>query len=85
MLKGINRSIIEVNDTGNEYYERAILIVKPEYSSVQREILESEAREMLHAMDAPSIMKHGRGKWKFIITGILSALMGALVAILIIF
>ena len=30
MIKGINRSIIEVLDTGSVYYERAWLVIKPE-------------------------------------------------------
>ena len=45
MIKGINHTMIELNDTENEYYERAILIVKPEYASVQRAILEDEAKK----------------------------------------
>ena len=44
MIKGINRSIIEVLDTGSVYYERALLVIKPEYASAQRELLEQEAK-----------------------------------------
>ena len=40
MIKGINHTMIELNETGNEYYERALLIVKPEYASVARAVLE---------------------------------------------
>ena len=29
MIKGVNRQIIEVLDTGNEYFERALLVVRP--------------------------------------------------------
>ena len=57
MLKGINHSVIEVNDTGNEYYERAILMIRPEYASAQRAVLEREAKKMLRSMDAPSSVK----------------------------
>ncbi|MBQ9461744.1 MAG: hypothetical protein IJU51_07525 [Clostridia bacterium] len=57
MLKGINHSVIEVNDTGNEYYERAILMIRPEYASAQRSVLEREAKKMLRGMDAPSAVK----------------------------
>lgn len=30
MLRGVNKRIIEVTDTGNEYFERAILFLKYE-------------------------------------------------------
>lgn len=62
MLKGINHSVIEVNNTGSEYYERAILIIKPEYASVQRDILESEARKILSEMGAPSSLRPDKNK-----------------------
>ena len=43
MIKGINRTIIEVTDTGNIYYERALLVLKPEYTDVNRSLLEKDA------------------------------------------
>lgn len=33
MLKGVNRSIIEVRDTGNQLFEKVIFFVRPEYCS----------------------------------------------------
>lgn len=77
MIKGVNRTIIEVTDTGNIYYERALLVLKPEYASVHRSLLEKEAKKMLMSMTAPSSMKKSRavGYW-FIRLGA-SALAGA--------
>lgn len=60
MIKGVNRCIIEITETGNTYYERALLFLKPEYASVQREVLEREAKRLLRKSDAPSIVKKGR-------------------------
>lgn len=57
MIKGINRAIIEVTDTGNIYYERALLVLRPEYTDVQRDLLEKEAKKMLLSMNAPSAIK----------------------------
>lgn len=57
MIKGINRTIIEVTDTGNIYYERALLVLKPEYTDVNRSLLEKEAKKMLFSMSAPSAIK----------------------------
>ena len=31
MIKGINRQVIEVTETGNAYFERALLVVRPSY------------------------------------------------------
>lgn len=57
MIKGINRQIIEINQTGSLYYEKALLIVKPEFSSAQQQLLEREALRLLKKMDAPSSYK----------------------------
>lgn len=57
MIKGVNRQIIEINQTGSLYYEKALLIVKPEFSSAQQQLLEREALKMLKKMDAPSTYK----------------------------
>lgn len=34
MIKGINRQVVEVNDTGCDYFEKIMFFVKPEYASV---------------------------------------------------
>ena len=60
MIKGINRQIIEDTETGSIYYERALLVVRPEYASAQRALLEREARRMLKTMKAPSVIKPKR-------------------------
>lgn len=57
MIKGINKQVVEVNDTGNRYYERAILFLKPEYADLQKEILEKEAKKLLKNIDANSNVK----------------------------
>ncbi|MDR1564365.1 MAG: hypothetical protein LBS74_05350 [Oscillospiraceae bacterium] len=33
MVKGVNRCIIEVKETGNPFFERVICFVRPEYCS----------------------------------------------------
>jgi hypothetical protein len=57
VIKGVNRHVIEVTETENEYYERALLVVKPEYASVERELLEKEARKVLKELGAPSAIR----------------------------
>ena len=77
MIKGINRSIIEVTDTGNIYYERALLVLKPEYANVQRNLLEKEAKKMLTVMTAPSKIKKTYAFMYWFVRMGLSAVAGA--------
>lgn len=57
MIRGISRQIIEVKETDNIYYESAYLVVKPEFSSAERAVLEREALKLLRSMDAPTGIK----------------------------
>ena len=84
MIKGISRQIIEVQETGTAYYERAYFVVKPEYDSAQRQALEKEALKILRTIDAPSGMKK-RGKilFKKILWLCCAASLGALMTFLI--
>lgn len=34
MIKGVNRQVVEVRETGCDYFERIIFFVKPEYTSL---------------------------------------------------
>ncbi len=43
MLKGINRRIIEINRTNNDYFEKAILFVKSDKTSYPQQMLTSQA------------------------------------------
>ncbi len=43
MVKGVNKTIIEVNETGNKYFERVLFFVKPDYADVLHERLKAKA------------------------------------------
>ena len=47
MLRGINRSIIEIKDTENSYFERVLIFVKPEFGHLSGATLEKEAEKMI--------------------------------------
>ncbi len=81
MIKGINRAIIEVTDTGNIYYERALLVLRPEYTDVQRGLLEKEAKKMLLSMNAPSAIKKRHAIFYWTLRLGTAALAGALATI----
>ena len=57
MVRGINRQVIEVTETNNLYYEKALLVIRTEYTGAQRSVLEKEARHMLKNMKPPSAIK----------------------------
>lgn len=80
MIKGINRQIIEINQTGSLYYEKALLIVKPEFASAQQQVLEREALRILKKMDAPSIYKRKSRLAVKIIFALACSLCGGLLA-----
>lgn len=77
MIRGINRQIIDVQETGSSYYERAYFVVKPEFASAQQQLLEKEARKILKSIDAPSQMKRFHSKLACAIRLFASAGVGA--------
>jgi hypothetical protein len=66
MIRGVSRQIIEVQETGSAYYEKAYLIVNPEFSGAERQLLEREARKVIKSMGAPSGMKKARRVWHWV-------------------
>lgn len=80
MIKGINRQIIEVTKTDNVYYERALLVVRPQFTGAERQILEREARKMLKEMNAPSILKSKKQLLRKVLSFLLPAIAGAVIA-----
>lgn len=77
MVRGVSRQIIEVPDTGNIYYEKAYLVVNPEFSDAHRALLEKEAKRILRAMDLPSGMKLKHNKWLHMLRFVAAAVIGA--------
>ncbi|MGN1050739.1 MAG: hypothetical protein ACI4QE_00405 [Acutalibacteraceae bacterium] len=81
MIKGINRQVIEVQETDNIYYEKAFLILRPEFSSAQRHLLEREAKILVKNMGSPASMKMSRRFLYWAVRLGASALIGGIVAL----
>ena len=47
IVKGTNRTVIEINDTGNKMFEKIILFVSAEYGNVSNRRLKSESEKIL--------------------------------------
>lgn len=82
MIKGINRQIIEINETGNTYYEKAWLVVRPEFDSAQKELLEREAAQLIKAIQAPSSFQRKSIRVRQWLKLLISAAAGAVLAYL---
>ncbi len=51
MVKGVNKTVIEINNTGSKYFDRVILFVNPSYISAPQSRLESKAAELIRAAE----------------------------------
>lgn len=60
MIKGVNRQMIEILDTGNPYFERALLVVQPGMDATDGNTLHTAAQEMLQNTDSCSHLKRQR-------------------------
>ena len=47
MLRGVNKQIIEINETENKLFERAVLYVRPEYADMSAAKLYNSAKEFI--------------------------------------
>lgn len=47
MIRGVNKNVIEISDTGNECFERAILFVRPEIAAKDSEQIRRRATDYL--------------------------------------
>jgi len=84
MIRGINRQIIEVCDTGNQYFERALLFVRPEYASVDHKMLKAQAQNIIRGYIPPYRRQKPQQKKRdaVLVCGILAVAAVAVVLIL---
>ncbi len=50
MIKGVNKRIVEISGTQNEYFEKAILYIRPERNTVTDTRIELEAHAYLGSL-----------------------------------
>ena len=53
MIKGINRQVVEVKDTGNECFERILFFIKPEYVSMSEGKIRERAGLVASSVSVP--------------------------------
>ena len=63
MIKGTSRQMLEIINTGNPYFERAFLVIKPAFTDKPDDELEQEARRVLRAHNGYSGLRRAR-RWR---------------------
>ena len=86
MVKGVNKTVIEINDTGSIMFDKVILFVSADYGNISTMRLKNEAESIIRRLDNESpnrrsIRKHYRmlKRIKYlsiILLGIISATVG---------
>lgn len=84
MVKGINRQVLEIRETGSEYFERAFFFVNPQYAETDEKKLRAAAEKSLGQAD--HVPKSRAKKTKHVLLWLLSsgtaAGLGALLTVL---
>ncbi len=83
MIKGINHQVIEVTQTDNIYYERAFLVLRPQYADTEQSALEKEAKKMLSDFDTISSAKPKNVFTKHFLTALVYGSIGSLITFVI--
>ncbi len=52
MVKGVNRQVLEIHETGCEYFEKALFFVRPEYSTEKEGKLKGSAIKSIRSSAA---------------------------------
>lgn len=47
MIRGVNKKLVEVNNTENKYFERVLLVVRPEFAKLKNSKLDFEAKKLV--------------------------------------
>ena len=62
MVKGVNRQVLEIHETGCEYFEKALFFVRPEFSAENEGRLKSKALTSVSILS--SVPKNRKQKTK---------------------
>lgn len=83
MIKGVNRQVVEVNETQCEYFEKIMFFIKPEYATVSEGKIRERAGMIAEASTLPPPTKLKRNRYSEVIRLVFSALCGAAIAVVI--
>ncbi len=75
MIKGVNRQVLEIHETGTKYFEKALFFVRPEYSTLNEKRLNEKALRALSGDAKVPVTK--RAKLKTVVLKIIYLLFAA--------
>lgn len=81
MIKGINKQIVEINQTNNDYIEKAILIINPNFANCPKSDIDRNAKMYLQNLieDSKGIKKSKVDYLKFAVISLSSILAGGMI------
>lgn len=83
MVKGVNKTVIEINDTGSAMFDKVVLFVSPQYGNISTKRLSSEAQNLIGKFES-DLCKHPGVRQRFEkrrkIRTLLSIVAGAIIA-----
>ncbi len=84
MIKGVNRQVVEVSETGSDYFERALFFVNPKYYGLTDGKLRERAQTLMGTAGSPPRTKthEKRSKLKIIIEIAASAAAGSILTLI---
>ena len=62
MVKGVSKTVVVVNNTGNKYFEKIVFYVSPEYGNLSAGHLNSAAAKFIGTLDINPINKNSLRK-----------------------
>ena len=91
MVKGVNKTIIEISNTGNKLFNRVILFVSPEYVDKSDKKLADEAQSLIRKLESMSgeslrsaVKRQRKRKRRIIIFSVLGSIAVTVAVLLII-
>ena len=91
MVKGVNKTIIEISNTGNKLFNRVILFVSPEYVDKSDKKLTEEAQSLIRKLESMSgeslrsaVKRQRKRKKRIIIFSVLGSIAVTVAVLLII-
>ncbi|MBR5320218.1 MAG: hypothetical protein IKU41_00065 [Clostridia bacterium] len=84
MVKGVNRQVLEIHETGCDYFEKALFFVRPEFSGESDSKLKGKALNSIHhSIGIPKTRKQKiKSKAFFVVELLASAGAGAIITVL---
>ena len=80
-MRGVNKLILEIKNTENEYFDRAILFLKPDKMNAEQSRLNENAMRLLSAVRMDGINKRRRVRLALIIAGVVLLAGGVVLAL----